>query len=144
MKLPNQTLKAIGIFKDDLIAKFTEIKNNVVNVIEEMVNDTINAISRMVQALANAPSSIGGRIGGGIQGVMRSVGLPTMAEGGIIQKPTVLLAGEAGPEAIVPLNRRSGFGGINVYIQGGTYLSEEAALDIGDSIIERLKNNFRI
>ena len=144
VKLPNQTLKAIGIFKDDLIAKFTEIKNNVVNVIEEMVNDTINAISRMVQALANAPSSIGGRIGGGIQGVMRSVGLPTMAEGGIIQKPTVLLAGEAGPEAIVPLNRRSGFGGINVYIQGGTYLSEEAALDIGDSIIERLKNNFRI
>jgi len=37
-----------------------------------------------------------------------------------------------------------GAGGITVNINGGTYLSEEAALDIGDSIIERLKNNFRI
>ena len=30
--------------------------------------------------------------------------MPFMAEGGIIKKPTVIMAGEAGPEAIIPLN----------------------------------------
>ena len=38
-------------------------------------------------------------------------GLPKLATGGIIKRPTVVLAGEAGPEAIVPLDSEAGFGG---------------------------------
>lgn len=35
-------------------------------------------------------------------------GLPQMASGGIVRRPTVALIGEAGPEAVVPLRGRSG------------------------------------
>lgn len=36
--------------------------------------------------------------------------IPALAEGGIVNKPTVALIGEAGPEAVVPLNRAGGMG----------------------------------
>ena len=39
--------------------------------------------------------------------------MPAMAEGGIVTRPTTILAGEAGPEKIIPLDRaeEEGFGG---------------------------------
>ena len=37
-----------------------------------------------------------------------SVTLPRLAEGGIVTRPTVAMIGEAGPEAVVPLNRANG------------------------------------
>ena len=40
---------------------------------------------------------------------------PNAAEGGVVNRPTLLLAGEAGPEAIVPLDRAGGIGGSNVF-----------------------------
>jgi len=39
------------------------------------------------------------------------------AEGGIVTKPTVGLVGEAGPEAVIPLDRIGGFGKTEVTIQ---------------------------
>lgn len=49
--------------------------------------------------------------------------IPRLALGGIVSRPTLVLAGEAGPEAIVPLNRAGGFGqqppqSIHLYIDG--------------------------
>jgi hypothetical protein len=35
------------------------------------------------------------------------VAVPAMAKGGIVNKPTLALIGEAGPEAVVPLNRNN-------------------------------------
>jgi hypothetical protein len=37
-----------------------------------------------------------------------------MALGGVVQKPTLLMAGEAGPEAIVPLGKNKGMGGVYI------------------------------
>jgi len=51
-----------------------------------------------------------------------ALGLTAMAQGGIISSPQLVLAGEAGPEAIVPLDRLGSFGGggqvINLHIDG--------------------------
>jgi hypothetical protein len=41
-------------------------------------------------------------------------GVPALAEGGIVNKPTLALIGEAGPEAVVPLSKMGASGG-NVY-----------------------------
>ena len=43
-------------------------------------------------------------------------GIPEMASGGIVTKPTLAMVGEAGPEAVVPLNNMAlaGTGGIYV------------------------------
>lgn len=39
-------------------------------------------------------------------------GIPMLAEGGIVRSPTLAMIGEAGPEAVVPLNRGGGAAGI--------------------------------
>ena len=47
--------------------------------------------------------------------------IPMLAEGGIVNSPTLAMIGEKGPEAVVPLDRYNGGGGGNVYVtvQGG-------------------------
>jgi hypothetical protein len=47
--------------------------------------------------------------------------VPKMAKGGIVTKPTLLLAGEAGSEAIIPLSKLNQMnqGGVNITIQTG-------------------------
>ncbi len=68
------------------------------------------------------------------------------AEGGIVTKPTYALVGEAGPEAIIPLRgaTSNGYGQVVININGGTYLSESVAVELGDKIIKRLKQTLRI
>jgi len=47
--------------------------------------------------------------------------IPTLAAGGIVTSPTLAMIGERGPEAVVPLGRRGGMGGITINILGPTY-----------------------
>jgi hypothetical protein len=42
--------------------------------------------------------------------------IPALAEGGVVTGPTLALIGEAGPEAVVPLDRMGSMGGNNVTI----------------------------
>jgi len=46
--------------------------------------------------------------------------IPKLANGGIVTAPTLALIGEAGPEAVVPLNRANGMGNnITINVNGG-------------------------
>lgn len=74
------------------------------NAIKYLWNNTVGRISFTV------PSWVPG-IGG------KGWSAPRLAEGGIVNRPTLALIGEAGPEAVVPLGRGGGFGNtvINVY-----------------------------
>jgi hypothetical protein len=48
--------------------------------------------------------------------------MPYLANGGIVTGPTVAMIGEAGPEAVIPLDRMKNFGmggGINITVQTG-------------------------
>lgn len=69
------------------------------------------------------------------------------ATGGIVTQPTIGLVGEAGAEAIIPLNRLGGgIGGQQIIINmnGGTYLDEKVADKIGNMILGKLKRTARI
>ena len=73
----------------------------------------------------DVPDWIPGVGGKGFGGFDLLPDIPTLAAGGIIQSPQLVLAGEAGPEAIIPLNRAGGgFGGapmtVNVYLPVGS------------------------
>ena len=61
-------------------------------------------------------------------------GIPLLAEGGIVTAPTLALIGEAGPEAVIPLNRAGGMGGgpmtVNIYMPVGSD---------GDSVVRALQ-----
>jgi hypothetical protein len=64
-------------------------------------------------------------------------GIPAMAEGGIVNKPTLALIGEAGPEAVVPLSKMNAGGGgdVNINVTGGLATSAE----IGQAITNALR-----
>ena len=42
-----------------------------------------------------------------------------MADGGMVTGPTLALIGEAGPEAVVPLDRMGGMGNVTINVNGG-------------------------
>jgi hypothetical protein len=69
--------------------------------------------------------------------IATSLGIPAMAEGGIVNKPTLALIGEAGPEAVVPLSKMNAGGGgdVNINVTGGLSTSAE----IGQSVVNALR-----
>ena len=56
--------------------------------------------------------------------------IPMLADGGIVTGPTLAMIGEAGPEAVIPLDRAAGIGGTNVtiHVNGGDPNAVVAAL----------------
>ena len=69
--------------------------------------------------------------------IAAGLGIPAMAEGGIVNKPTLALIGEAGPEAVVPLSKMNAGGGgdVNINVTGGLATSAE----IGQSVVNALR-----
>ena len=68
--------------------------------------------------------------------------LNQMAAGGIVERPTLALLGERGPEAVVPLNGGGGLGGVHIHIdsplinvQGGI---DKATADYTITQVERM------
>lgn len=59
------------------------------------------------------------------------------AMGGIVTRPTLGLIGEAGPEAVIPLDRLSSMGGITINVQAGLVSTPD---QIGQQIIEAIQN----
>jgi hypothetical protein len=61
--------------------------------------------------------------------------IPRMAEGGIVNSPTLALIGESGPEAVIPLDRMNTGGGVTVNVTGGLSTSAE----IGQAVVNALR-----
>ena len=62
--------------------------------------------------------------------------IPRMAEGGIVSSATLAVIGEAGPEAVVPLDKMRGMGGnVTINISGGLGTST----DIANAVYENLR-----
>jgi hypothetical protein len=119
--------------------------NGVIFVFETFANSwikVINAIIKGYNALPLLPDIgyIGeiklGRIGGNETKAGGGITIPKMAEGGIVTGPTLALIGEAGPEAVIPLNgRNSGMGAnVTINVSGGISTSAE----IGRSVVDAL------
>lgn len=66
-------------------------------------------------------------------------GLIKLAAGGIVTRPTIALVGEAGPEAVVPLNRGTLPATINITITGNHIASDYDVDRIGEQLVRRLR-----
>ena len=121
------------------------IINGILGAFESVVNGAImmvNGIIRAYNAIPIAPNidtiqhvnlpNIGGT---NATQVASRMNLPRMAEGGIVSSPTLALIGEAGPEAVVPLDRLQNGGGITINVTGGLSTSAE----IGESVVNALR-----
>jgi hypothetical protein len=120
------------------------IINGILGAFESVVNGAIMMVNGIIRAYnaipiapdiktiqhVNLPS-----LGGAATQVASRMNLPRMAEGGIVSSPTLALIGEAGPEAVVPLDRMQTGGGITINVTGGLATSAE----IGESVVNALR-----
>jgi uncharacterized membrane protein YjjP (DUF1212 family) len=127
-------------FRDGIKA----IVNTVIGFFAGMVNAAIGAVNAIVSAynsipllpdLPKVPNLPVPQIGGTPTQVAGRMNLPRLAEGGIVSNPTLALIGEAGPEAVVPLDRMQSGGGITINVTGGLATSAE----IGESVVNALR-----
>jgi ElaB/YqjD/DUF883 family membrane-anchored ribosome-binding protein len=118
--------------------------NGIIGVFETFANNWIKVINVIIKGYNALPllPDIGyineislGRIGDKANNPSRTIDIPKLAEGGIVNSPTLALIGEAGPEAVVPLDRMQSGGGITINVTGGLATSAE----IGESVVNALR-----
>ena len=106
------------------------VVNAIVGYLEFMANGWVKAINLIIRGInivkpGKDIQKLGevsfGRLGANNKADGGGVGLavPAMANGGIVTSPTLALIGEAGPEAVVPLNRANSMGGVTINVNGG-------------------------
>ena len=72
------------------------------------------------------------------------LGVDWYQKGGIFNRPSIIGVGEAGPEAVVPLNK-AGLGNINITVTGNTFMGiEDFAEQIDRILMDKLRYNLRI
>ena len=105
--------------------------------------DQVDVITAAVGALTPAQiTDIQTEIGRYLQGAQIGMGT-LMAEGGVVTRATTITAGEAGPEAIIPLDKMSsmGFGGgMNITVNAGLVSTPE---QVGQEIISAILKSQR-
>lgn len=102
--------------------------NGVLAYFETLINGWIMVVNAIIRAWNLVPghkdiATIGhiklGRMGDS-EPASGGPSIPKMATGGIVTSPTVALIGEAGPEAVVPLDRLGNMGGnVTIHVNGG-------------------------
>lgn len=83
------------------------------SIIKGSINWIIERVNKLIRSMNDIAAKGAGTLG--IQAPTMAT-IPMLAEGGIVTKPTLVMAGEAGPEAIVPLGKSGGYAG-NTYIE---------------------------
>lgn len=112
-------------------------KNQIEN-LNQSIDHFVNQFSNHTSNLADAIDKLAHSLNQSIAQLNGKV--PKAAAGGIVTKPTLLLAGEAGPEAIVPLTKGGGVGGdtVNVYltVEGNAVYSHDLADEVRDILLK--------
>mgnify|MGYP004520883009 CR=1 FL=1 len=90
--------------------------NSIIGGVEGMANAVVNGVNTVIKALNNLSFDIpdwvpefGGKTFGFNIPTLSTVSLPRLAMGGVVDGATPLIAGEAGKEAIVPLEKNTGW-----------------------------------
>jgi hypothetical protein len=130
------------------------IVNTIIGFFEGMVNAAINVVNAIIAVYnsipllpnipqaptINVPTIGGGGGGGGSTEIARPNpgrdSIARFAEGGIVTAPMIGMVGEAGPEAIIPLDQYNrGGGNVTINVTGGLSTSAE----IGESVVNALR-----
>ncbi len=160
--LTRQFLKIVGLFTVYLFNKLVDlilwipeqIREFMSGIGEDMltlgkmvggwiIDGLIAAVKAAAGAVAAAVRAIIPDVGGMVRGAIGGIGgaikgiIPGMASGGIVTSPTLAVIGEAGPEAVIPLNR-VGTGGstFNITVNAGMGTDGRA---VGTQIVSALK-----
>lgn len=130
-------LKTFGNF-------FIDIAEGIGNAWVKMVNAIVDALNKIQVTIPDWVPKYGGRSFGINLPQAKEVTIPRLAEGGIATKSILANIGEAGPEAIIPLDKLNRFGGIGptITVRIDNYIgNDEFAETIGNRFIDVLKRN---
>ena len=118
---------------DALVGTFRSVKGTILGIWDGMVSGIKGAINSVIGSINGFIRSINsikirvpgvdiplvGRVGGFSVGMPNIPEIPSLAKGGIVNRPTLAMLGESGPEAVIPLGRRGGAGiTVNLTIMG--------------------------
>jgi hypothetical protein len=70
--------------------------------------------------------------------------IPALADGGIVNRPTLALIGEAGPEAVVPLGRGGMMGGITINVAGSVISEGDLIETVRVGLVEAQRSGRRL
>lgn len=115
--IPGKLVNKLADFKKagaDLIGGFvdgmkgaaglvSDIAGNVWSAVKTLLNDAIDKINAALEFTISLP---------GPDVSINPPNIPHLAKGGIVNKPTLALIGEDGPEAVVPLSKKHNPGGV--------------------------------
>jgi hypothetical protein len=131
----------------ELATFFTKVLVVALNAVETAIQAIVTAISKAGSAGGAITSAIGSMLSGAVK---------AFATGGIVTGPTLAMVGEAGPEAIIPLSAFAGGsslagvggigggGGIQIFIQGGTYLDQGGANAIAQALATQIGRQIKL
>lgn len=120
----------------------------VTNILSGLVNAIGGVVDTLVTALWEGFKSVFSSLGTYIAKIIRNVigdkagdwiGLPEAAAGGVVTSATPLIAGEAGAEAIVPLDKYNFDNESGVTAKGGIGESMAPSISSMDSVVSELK-----
>lgn len=86
---------------DSISAAFKKAINAVLTAAEKVLNFPINSINKIITTINDMVGTNWGTLG--------TIELPQLAKGGIVNKATLGIFGEAGTEAVIPLERNLGW-----------------------------------
>jgi hypothetical protein len=108
--------------KDDSLTQLHEMAGKGVSIGSSLIANIISGIASQKGELRSELDDIASMLsefGAGPVPTVSLSGIPALASGGIVNRPTVALIGEAGPEAVIPLSKTGGAGAtigtINIY-----------------------------
>jgi phage-related protein len=132
----SEALVNIGEFIiNKIVAGAKAVASGLTTALKTIINGAITVVNAGIRGVNGASSVINAIIPGG-DPVGKIPLIPKLAKGGIVTQPTLALIGEAGPEAVVPLDRAGGMGGITINIEAGLVSTPD---QVGQQIIEAIQ-----
>ena len=126
-----------GIAKD-ILNLGKDIGGWIIGGIVDAIKAAAGAVMDAVASIIPNPADIVGGVVGSVGGFFKSV-IPGLAEGGIVTKPTLAVVGEAGAEAVIPLNKAGSLGGTTINLTVNAGMGTDGA-EVGQAIVESLQD----
>ena len=128
--------KIVTIGKD-VASSIVSIFSGITSTIKSVINGIIDMVNMAIKALDSIKIHIPGT------SINLGVNIPTipkLAEGGIVTKPTLAMIGEAGAEAVVPLNKGYGQGmNITIQVQGSVISEGQLINKVRDGLAQTMR-----
>jgi hypothetical protein len=130
-------------FIENVVGKIVGGIKGFIGLVKDEINGLISLINMVIRAIDGIHVKIPSWVPliGGSDFHVDIPTIPLLAEGGIVTSPTLAMIGEAGSEAVIPLSKMGGMGGVNVVVQvqGSVIQEKDLAITVRDNIAQLMR-----